>query len=57
LDVHRFYIPEAFDAGYRLANDAHMLWRAFEEAHNFPHESIVSILWKFVLGLESEADA
>jgi hypothetical protein len=30
----RFYVPQAFDAGYRLANDAYVLWRAFEEAHN-----------------------
>jgi hypothetical protein len=30
----RFYVPQAFDAGYRPANDAHVLWRAFEEAHN-----------------------
>jgi hypothetical protein len=30
----RFYLPQAFDAGYRLTDDAHILWRAFEEAHN-----------------------
>jgi hypothetical protein len=30
----RFYVPQAFDAGYRLANDAYVLWRVFEEAHN-----------------------
>jgi hypothetical protein len=30
----RFYVPQAFDAGYRLMDDAHVLWHAFEEAHN-----------------------
>lgn len=29
----RFYVPEAFDAGYRLASDAHQLWQTFEAAH------------------------
>lgn len=30
----RFYVPQAFDAGYRLTNDTDMLWRAFEAAHH-----------------------
>jgi hypothetical protein len=30
----RFYLPQVFDSGYRLTDDAHVLWRAFEEAHN-----------------------
>lgn len=30
----RFYIPRAFDAGYRLASDADTLWRALEAAHH-----------------------
>ncbi|MGF6507922.1 hypothetical protein OKW26_003748 [Paraburkholderia sp. 32] len=30
----RFYIPQGFDAGYRLVSDADALWRAFEAAHN-----------------------
>lgn len=30
----RFYLPQAVDAGYRLVNDAHVLWRAFETAHH-----------------------
>ena len=30
----RFYVPEAFDAGYRLVDDAHLLWQAFEAAHH-----------------------
>ena len=30
----RFYIPQAFDAGYRLVSDADNLWRAFESAHH-----------------------
>ncbi|GJH02849.1 hypothetical protein CBA19C8_19850 [Paraburkholderia terrae] len=25
----RFYVPEAFDTGYRLVSDADSLWRAF----------------------------
>jgi hypothetical protein len=29
----RFYIPRAFDAGYRLVNDADTLWNAFDTAH------------------------
>ncbi|KJK22955.1 hypothetical protein UB46_18705 [Burkholderiaceae bacterium 16] len=30
----RFYVPEAFDAGYRLVSDASALWQAFEIAHH-----------------------
>ncbi|ARL05057.1 AAA family ATPase [Burkholderia pseudomallei] len=30
----RFYIPEAFDGGYRLVNDAQVLWHEFEAAHH-----------------------
>ncbi|MFP4900921.1 ATP-binding protein, partial [Paraburkholderia sp. BR14261] len=30
----RFYVPQAFDAGYRLINDAGVLWQAFEAAHH-----------------------
>lgn len=30
----RFYVPKAFDAGYRLINDAGALWNAFEAAHH-----------------------
>jgi hypothetical protein len=30
----RFYIPQAFDAGYRLVSDADHLWRAFESSHH-----------------------
>jgi hypothetical protein len=30
----RFYIPQAFDAGYRLVGDADRLWRTFEAAHH-----------------------
>ncbi|WP_053572708.1 ATP-binding protein [Caballeronia cordobensis] len=30
----RFYIPQAFDAGYRLVNDAGALWQTFEAAHH-----------------------
>jgi hypothetical protein len=30
----RFYLPQAFDAGYRLVDDAHLLWNAFESAHH-----------------------
>jgi hypothetical protein len=30
----RFYIPQAFDSGYRLVSDADTLWRAFEAAHH-----------------------
>jgi hypothetical protein len=30
----RFYVPQAFDAGYRLVNDADVLWNAFEKAHH-----------------------
>ena len=30
----RFYVPRAFDAGYRLVNDAGLLWQAFEAAHH-----------------------
>jgi hypothetical protein len=46
----RFYIPQAFDAGYRLATDADILWQAFEAAHHkaslpgkleIPMESVV----------------
>lgn len=27
-------MPRAFDAGYRLVNDAGLLWQAFEAAHH-----------------------
>jgi hypothetical protein len=30
----RFYLPLAFDAGYRLVDDAALLWNAFEAAHH-----------------------
>ncbi|WP_232072543.1 hypothetical protein [Paraburkholderia pallida] len=30
----RFYLPRAFDAGYRLVSDADTLWNAFENAHH-----------------------
>lgn len=30
----RFYVPQAFDAGYRLLDDADTLWHAFEAAHH-----------------------
>jgi hypothetical protein len=30
----RFYLPQAFDAGYRLLNDADVLWQAFQTAHH-----------------------
>ncbi|OMR77010.1 hypothetical protein AQ727_17320, partial [Burkholderia pseudomallei] len=30
----RFYLPQAFDAGYRLLDDAGELWRVFETAHH-----------------------
>jgi hypothetical protein len=30
----RFYVPQAFDAGYRRLNDAGVLWQAFEAAHH-----------------------
>ncbi|MFM0085004.1 ATP-binding protein [Paraburkholderia sediminicola] len=30
----RFYIPQAFDAGYRLATNADVLWQTFEAAHH-----------------------
>jgi len=30
----RFYVPQAFDCGYRLVSDADTLWQAFEAAHN-----------------------
>jgi hypothetical protein len=30
----RFYVPQAFDAGYRLTADAAALWQAFEDAHH-----------------------
>ncbi len=30
----RFYVPQAFDAGYRLVSDADTLWNAFETAHH-----------------------
>lgn len=29
-----FYLPRAFDAGYRLADDAAVMWQAFEDAHH-----------------------
>lgn len=30
----RFYVPQAFDAGYRLVSDAAVLWDAFGAAHH-----------------------
>jgi hypothetical protein len=30
----RFYLPQAFEAGYRLVSDAVVLWNAFEAAHH-----------------------
>lgn len=30
----RFYVPQAFDGGYRLVNDADTLWNTFEAAHH-----------------------
>ncbi|MBF3432224.1 hypothetical protein ISG08_11350 [Burkholderia pseudomallei] len=30
----RIYLPQAFNAGYRLLDDAGELWRAFEAAHH-----------------------
>ena len=30
----RFYLPQAFAAGYRLMDDAHGLWQAFEALHH-----------------------
>lgn len=30
----RFYVPQAFDTGYRLVSDADTLWQTFEAAHN-----------------------
>jgi hypothetical protein len=30
----RYYYPRAFDAGYRLANDAAVLWQAFKKIHD-----------------------
>jgi hypothetical protein len=30
----RFYLPKAVQSGYRLANDAALLWDAFERLHN-----------------------
>lgn len=30
----RFYVPQAFDAGYRLIDDAGVLWQEFEAAHH-----------------------
>jgi hypothetical protein len=30
----RFHLPQAFDAGCRLLNDAAVLWNAFEAAHH-----------------------
>ena len=30
----RFYLPHAVNAGYRLIDDAHLLWEAFEHIHN-----------------------
>lgn len=30
----RFFYPSAFDAGLRLADDAHYLWNAFAEVHH-----------------------
>ncbi|WP_235023444.1 ATP-binding protein [Caballeronia glebae] len=37
----RFYVPRAFNSGFRLVNDADTLWRAFEAPHhkaNLPGE-------------------
>jgi len=30
----RFYVPRAFEIGYRLVSDAGVLWQAFESAHH-----------------------
>ena len=30
----RYYLPQAFEAGYRLVSDAAVLWNAFEVAHH-----------------------
>lgn len=30
----RFYLPKAVEGGYRLVNDAGLLWSAFEQLHN-----------------------
>ena len=30
----RFYLPRAFDGGYRLTEDAQLLWTSFEAAHH-----------------------
>jgi hypothetical protein len=30
----RFYVPQAFDVGYRLVSDAATLWNSFEAAHH-----------------------
>ena len=30
----RFYLPQAVDAGYRLVDDAPLLWAAFEQLHH-----------------------
>lgn len=30
----RFYVPQAFDVGYRFVSDAATLWNAFEAAHH-----------------------
>ena len=30
----RFYLPQAFAAGYRLVDDATVLWRSFEQLHH-----------------------
>lgn len=30
----RFYVPQAFDSGYRLISDVGILWQAFETAHH-----------------------
>ena len=30
----RFYVPRAFETGYRLVSDAGVLWQAFESAHH-----------------------
>ena len=34
MELHALYVPQAFDAGYRLSDDAGLLWQAFEAAHH-----------------------
>jgi len=30
----RFYVPQSFDAGYRLTSDVTVLWQAFQDARH-----------------------